>query len=70
MKNVTIGYTLPQEITRKFFVENLRVFASGENLLTFTNYTKLGDPELVDAGNLGKTYPLSRTFSFGLSVTF
>ena len=70
LKNVTIGYTLPQDITRKFMVENLRVFASGENLLTFTNYTKLGDPELVDAGNLGKTYPLSRTFSFGLSVTF
>ena len=70
LKNVTIGYTLPQEITRKFFVENLRIFASGENLLTFTDYTKLGDPELVDAGNLGKTYPLSRTFSLGLSVTF
>jgi hypothetical protein len=70
LKNVTIGYTLPQSISRKFYVENLRVFASGENLLTFTNYTKLGDPELVDAGNLGKTYPLSQTFSLGLSVTF
>ena len=70
LKNMTLGYTLPKEITKKFFVENLRVFASGENLLTFTNYTKLGDPELVDAGNLGKTYPLSRTFSLGLSVTF
>ena len=69
LKNVTIGYTLPQEITRKFFVENLRVFASGENLLTFTNFTKLGDPELAGT-TLGKTYPLSQTFSLGLSVTF
>ena len=69
LKNVTLGYTLPQDITRKFMVENLRVFASGENLLTFTNFTKLGDPELAGT-TLGKTYPLSRTFSFGLSVTF
>ena len=71
LKNVTIGYTVPQNITRKFFVENLRVFASGENLLTFTDFTKLGDPEMAANGvELGKTYPLSRTFSFGLSVTF
>ena len=69
LKNVTIGYTLPQEITRKFYVENLRVFASGENLLTFTNFSKLSDPELVSA-DFGKTYPLSQTFSLGLSVTF
>jgi hypothetical protein len=69
LKNLTIGYTLPQEITRKFYVENLRVFASGENLLTFTKFSKLSDPELVDA-DFGKTYPLSQTFSLGLSVTF
>ena len=69
LKNVTIGYTLPKEITRKFYVENLRVFASGENLLTFTNFTKLGDPELAN-GDFGKTVPLSQTFSVGLSVTF
>ena len=49
--------------------ENLRVFASGENLLTFTDFSKLSDPELVSA-DFGKTYPLSQTFSLGLSVTF
>ena len=71
LKNLTLGYTLPKEITRKFYVENLRVFASGENLLTFTDFTKLGDPELAANGvELGKTVPLSQTFSFGLSVTF
>ena len=69
LKNVTLGYTLPKEITKKFCVENLRVFASGENLLTFTDFTKLGDPELAGT-TLGKTYPLSKTFSLGLSVTF
>ena len=73
LKNVTIGYTLPKEITRKFYVENLRVFASAENLLTITDFTEAGDPELCGAGyggQVGMTYPLSKTMSLGLSVTF
>ncbi len=76
LKNLTIGYTLPKHLTKKFYVENLRVFASGENLLTITNFTSIADPELIGAGYdsasnaLGKTYPLSKTFSLGLSVTF
>lgn len=75
LKNVTFGYTLPQALTRKFYVENLRMFVSGENLATITSFTKTGDPELIDAYNsqgwgYGKVYPLSRVFSFGLNVTF
>ena len=73
LKNVTLGYTLPKNLTEKFFVENLRVFASAENLLTITSFTGIADPELIGAGygeNLGKTYPLSKTVSLGLSVTF
>lgn len=73
LKNVTLGYTLPKRITEKFCVSNLRLFVSGENLLTFTKFTDIADPELIGAGyssNLGKTYPLSKTVSFGLSVTF
>lgn len=72
LKNVTLGYTLPKEVTKKFYVENLRVFVSGENLLTITDFTKLADPELIDASGwgFGKTYPLAKTVSLGLSVTF
>lgn len=73
LKNITIGYTLPKELTRKVYIENLRFFVSGENLLTITNFTEAGDPELIGAGyggQIGKTYPLSKTFSCGLSVTF
>ncbi len=72
LKNVTLGYTLPRNVSEKFYVQNLRVFVSGENLLTITNYTKLSDPELVGVGQwgFGKTYPLSKTMSLGLSVTF
>lgn len=73
LKNLTLGYTLPQRITRKFAVENLRVFVSLENLWTITNFTKMSDPELIDANNnwgFGKAYPLSKTVAFGVNVTF
>lgn len=72
LKNVTLGYTLPAAISQKFYVQNLRLFVSGENLLTITDFTKMADPELVGVGSwgFGKTYPLSKTFSVGLSVTF
>lgn len=70
LKNVTLGYTLPTSLTRKFYVNNLRVFVSGENLLTFTNLADTFDPETIGIGNWdGCTYPLSKTVSFGLSVT-
>lgn len=72
LKNLTLGYTLPQSLTRKFFVERLRFFASGENLFTLTKFTETADPELVGIGGwgFGKTYPLSKTFSVGLDITF
>ncbi|MDE6825665.1 MAG: SusC/RagA family protein, partial [Paramuribaculum sp.] len=74
LKNVTFGYTLPQNITRHARIENLRIFFSGENLLTITDFTGTGDPELVDsyyvAYGYGKVYPLQRVLSFGLNVTF
>lgn len=71
LKNLTIGYTIPQNITRRFYVQNLRVFFSAENLFTITSFTKLGDPEIIDASGWGfsKAYPLTRNFAFGLSVT-
>ena len=74
LKNVTVGYTIPQDLTRKIYVERARVFVSGENLANITNFTKMGDPELIEAYNNGygfaKVYPISRVFSVGLNVTF
>lgn len=81
LKNITIGYTIPKSVTMKAHIENLRIFVSGENLAKITNFTKLGDPEMIDAydqaygswnlgGGFGKIYPMSRVFSFGVNVTF
>ena len=70
LKNITLGYTLPSEWTKKFYVNNLRLFVSGENLLTITSLVDTFDPETVGVGWYeGVTYPLSKTISFGLSLT-
>jgi hypothetical protein len=71
LKNLSVGYTIPQQITRKFFVNDLRVFVSGENLWTGTKMATMFDPESVFGTHsiIGSQYPLQRTLSFGLTVT-
>ncbi len=69
LQNVTIGYTLPQTIAKKVFMDKLRIFFSGENLI---NNDKLPDglnPELKNLGN-GGTYPFMRSYALGLNLTF
>lgn len=72
MKNLQIGYTLPLSITEKFGCQKLRVFVSADNLFTITSLSALFDPERVDGGynGWGNSYPLARTWSFGLSCNF
>lgn len=77
MKNLAVGYTLPQTLTRKAHIERLRVYFSGENLF---EWDKLGnvpiDPEVNvteaganDSAAFGRVYPYRRSFSLGLQVT-
>ena len=72
LKNLQIGYTLPRKIVHKMGVQNLRFFASGENLLTITDLVKFFDTETIESGCFehGYAYPLSRTYAFGLNITF
>jgi hypothetical protein len=76
LKNVTLGYTLPETLIGRIGISKLRAYISGTNLITLTKYTGY-DPEVsaynsndamigVDLSN----YPTSRTFTFGLDVTF
>ncbi len=69
LKNLQVGYTLPTNITEKAGLAKVRVYFSGENLWTGTNLSKLFDPETINSGKGGSAYPLSRTYSFGLSLT-
>ena len=75
LKNLTFGYTILSKPSSKW-VSKLRVYFSGQNLLTFTNYTGL-DPEVNYRGNdnavIGTdffTFPQVRSYTFGANVTF
>ena len=76
IRNITLGYTLPASVSRKWMVENIRVYANIQNLYTFTNYTGY-DPEIgastasqnvfgLDNGR----YPSPQVYSFGVSLSF
>lgn len=70
LKNLQFGYTLPKNMIRHFGMENLRIYFSGENLWTGSKLASQFDPETVSGGYGGNAYPLSRTLSCGVSVTF
>ncbi|NBA85532.1 SusC/RagA family TonB-linked outer membrane protein [Emticicia sp. CRIBPO] len=65
LKNVTLGYTVPESLSRKIKIERLRVFTSGFNLLTFSKVPKFMDPE-----NMNDAYPLIRSLTVGAQVNF
>ena len=69
LKNLQIGYSLPQGITRKIGVQRVRFYFSGENIWTMTKMAAMFDPETIDGGWNGSVYPLSKVYSFGLNVT-
>lgn len=71
LKNLQFGYTLPASLTQKASISKLRIFISGENLWTGTKLANMFDPETISGGDgqNGNAYPLSKTISFGLSVT-
>ncbi|WP_353332440.1 SusC/RagA family TonB-linked outer membrane protein [Bacteroides sedimenti] len=69
LKNVTLSYELPSQWIKKIGLQRVNVYATGDNLLTFTKLAKMFDPETVFAFNEGgKDYALTKVFSFGLSV--
>ena len=76
LKNLTLGYSLNKEWLARRKISTLRFYLSGQNLLTFTNYTGL-DPEVNYRGNdnavIGTdffTYPQARSYTFGLNLLF
>ena len=78
LKNVTIGYTLPASITKKVYMEKVRFYGSVNNLCLLYNGAKdyPVDPEMnagqgsLSYGTWGRTFPITRTWSVGVQVTF
>jgi len=64
LKQVELGYTLPKKYTQKIHIDNIRLYANGTNLVTFSKF-KLWDVEL--AGN-GLNYPIQKVINFGIQV--
>ena len=69
LKNLTFGYTLPENWTDRAKVKALRLYVSFDNLCTITNYSGL-DPEVGLSGLDYGVYPSARTYMFGVSVKF
>ncbi len=67
LKNFQLGYTLPEAMSHRLKLKSMRVYISGENLVTFTN-TKWVDPE-IPAGRL-QYYPQSKVKTVGISINF
>ena len=65
LKTFELGYSLPKKVTRAMYCNNVRVFFIGTNLLTWSGF-KLWDPELTSSD--GKAYPLTRSFSLGVTI--
>ena len=86
LKNLTFDYTIPENITRKAGIEKVKVWVSGDNLLTFSpiyKHTRMFDPEGIGAGDAdcnstggldgvgeGYSYPMQRIVTFGVNLTF
>jgi TonB-linked SusC/RagA family outer membrane protein len=73
IKQIQLGYTLPQSFTRKFKVDNLRIYGSLDDWFTFSNYPGF-DPEVTGTGSsLGVdkgSYPTAKKVVFGVNITF
>ena len=75
LKNLTLGYTLPQKITRKLHMQKLRVYFSAQNLVTWSGYSGY-DPEVstkntaLTPGYDWSAYPRARVYNFGINMVF
>ena len=76
LKNISLGYTIPENISNMLYLSKARVYISGQNILTFTNYSGL-DPELTGTADTNLTQgvefftaPSPRVFTAGFDLSF
>ncbi|WP_236082694.1 SusC/RagA family TonB-linked outer membrane protein [Bacteroides stercoris] len=71
LKNLVIGYTLPSAVASKLKIASLRLYVSGQNLFTISDFYSGYDPEASYSGTQGgEFYPIMQTFTFGLDLKF
>lgn len=69
IKNIQVGVSLPKNLLEKSKIARARVYASAENMFTFTKFWEGWDPEIAPNSN-GKYYPQVKTLNLGLNLTF
>ena len=71
IKTLQLGYTIPSSIIDKTFIDQFRIYASGQNILTFDNYFVGWDPEMSTGGYANSSYyPPTRLWLLGINVNF
>ncbi|TAJ11924.1 TonB-dependent receptor [Marinilabiliaceae bacterium JC017] len=73
LKNIQVYYNLPKKLIEKIKLQNAQIYVSAENILTFTELPDTFDPEALSGINgysSGKTYPMQKSVSLGLNLTF
>lgn len=85
LKTLTLDYSFPKKLLEKAKIQQLRIYLTGDNLLTWSpmfRHTTMFDPEVIGNGDSdfhsgtsttmgdGYSYPMLRTFTFGVNITF
>jgi hypothetical protein len=83
LKNLTVDYTIPKKLLEKAKIDQIKIYFSGENLATWSpmfKNTGMFDPEVIQGGDTdfhdatdtgdGYSYPMLRSFTFGINLTF
>lgn len=77
LRNVQLGYTFPISLTKKAYMQKVRIYVTGQNLLTFTSYSgadpevgQISETEYLTRGVDMGTYPQAMTITGGISITF
>ncbi len=81
LKNLTIGYSLPKSVIEKFKITSFRIYATGQNLWTYSpmyKITKNFDPEVIEGsdaeinanGGDGFSYPMQKSYTIGVNIAF
>jgi hypothetical protein len=76
-KNLSVGYTIPKQLTTRIGIEKVRVYFTGENLAYWSPFKKNSvyiDPEAASVGRSGSYnrffYPWQKSYMFGIDITF
>lgn len=74
LRNVSLGYSLPQSLTQKIAIQRARIYVKGSNIYTLTKFTgytpEIGSNDVLSNGIDNGIYPVTAVYSLGLNLTF